>query len=96
MPRSADDTEARAWALMRQVVSLCSESWITRDRFLQLAAEWAADPLAERIRFLTELKRVFRDLPVQIFPDPDARQALLTALQDGLDELVSQEEAQEG
>jgi type III secretion protein W len=96
MSHDVDDVDARAWELMRQVVSLCSESWITRDRFLQMAAQWTPDSLPERIRFLTELKRVFRELPVQIFPDLDARQALLTALQDGLDELVSQEEAQEG
>ncbi len=96
MTPDVDDRDPQAFELMRQVVSLCGESWLTRDRFLQLAAQWAGGSLPARIGFLTELRRMFGDLPVQIFPDPDARLALLTALQDGLDELITKEEEQEG
>ncbi len=95
-PPDVEDDDARAFELLRQIVALCNESWLTRERFLQLAALWSGDALADRIRFLTELRRMLGDLPVQIFPDMDARQALLTALQDALDELINREEEQEG
>jgi type III secretion protein W len=92
MAKADDSPDPQAFELMRQIVTLCSDPWVSRERFLELATQWAPQTLVGQIRFLTELKRVLRELPLEIFRDNDARLTLLSALQDALDELINTEE----
>ncbi len=91
-PAADDDTAVQAFELLKALVDLTQEKWITPGRFNALASQWAADSVPLQIRFLTQLKSILRTMPVQAFPDLDARQSVLDALQEALDATINLEE----
>lgn len=91
-PDGDDDPAVKAFDLLKELVTLTQEKWITPSRFHALASRWAPDPVALQIRFLTEVKQILRTMPVQAYPDLDARQAVLDALQEALDVTINLEE----
>src|SRR5690606_23690224 len=80
--------------LMRDMVALTSEKWLTESRFTSLAQQHGATSVEGRIAFLSGTKTMLRDLPLQVFPDTDARQSLLNAVQDALDIAIDEEDQQ--
>ena len=97
MPLTADaDVQAQAFELMKELVAITGEKWVSASRFSAIADRFGVSQTQDRIVFLTGIKALMRDIPVQVFPDMDARQAILNAAQDALDHAIEQEdEAQE-
>lgn len=80
--------------LMRDLVSVTGERWVSASRFTGIADTHNVRELDARIPFLTGIKHMLRDLPVQIYPDTDTRQSILGASQEALDLAIDQEEEQ--
>ncbi|QEI09504.1 YopN family type III secretion system gatekeeper subunit [Pigmentiphaga aceris] len=80
--------------LMRDLVSVTGERWVSASRFTGIADSQNVRELDARIPFLTGVKHMMRDLPVQIYPDTDTRQSILGASQEALDLAIDQEEEQ--
>ncbi|MFY2022938.1 type III secretion system gatekeeper subunit SctW [Achromobacter dolens] len=77
--------------LMRDLVNVSNEKWISESRFTALAASHGADSVAARITFLGGVRAVLKDLPLPMYPDPDARQSVLGAAQLALDAAIDEE-----
>jgi type III secretion protein W len=80
--------------LMRDMVGLTGESWVSEARFTTMARQHGADSAEGRVAFLTGTKTMLRELPVAVFTDTDARQAHLNAAQEALDVAIDEEEQQ--
>lgn len=79
--------------LMRDLVGLSAEKWISESRFVSLSEQYEISALHGRILFLAGVRGMLKDLPVQIYTDPDARQAVLNANQAALDAVIAEEDA---
>ncbi|WP_051237489.1 type III secretion system gatekeeper subunit SctW [Ottowia thiooxydans] len=79
-------------ALMKDLVNLSSETWVSSDRFLRLAEKAGAEDVEPQINFLTGVKGLLREMPPRIFIDSDQRQSVITAAQDALDAAIDREE----
>ncbi len=91
------DVQAQAFELMKDLVAITGEKWINASRFTAIADRFGILNTQNRIIFLTGVKGLISDIPVQVFPDMDARQAILHAAQEALDRAIEQEdEEQEG
>lgn len=88
-----EDTERRAFDLLKELVALTAERWASPGRFGTLARQWVPEGTPAQIRFLTQVKAIVRSMPTQVFVDLDARQTMLGALQEALDQAIEQEEA---
>ncbi len=89
-----DDTRAEALDLMKSLVSLLDEKWLSAHRFLQVADRCGIHQTQARIVLITGLKRMAQTLPAGVFPDPKARERLLDAAQEALDLCIDEEDAQ--
>ncbi|MFC4297773.1 type III secretion system gatekeeper subunit SctW [Castellaniella hirudinis] len=78
--------------LMRDLVGLTGDKWLNESRFTALAQQHGVTSPEGRVAFLAGIKALMRDLPIQVFPDPDARQATLNAIQDALDMAIDEED----
>jgi type III secretion protein W len=78
--------------LMKETIALTGERWVNGSRFTSLAEKLGVNELPAQINFLTGVKNMIREMPVKVFPDADARQALINAVQDALDAAVEREE----
>lgn len=86
---------ARPKRLMRAVVAFTAERWPSASRFIDLCnAEAGHDP-ETRILFLTSVRKIISDMPVKVFIDMEQRDAVLSAAQDALDELIDDFESGE-
>lgn len=79
-------------ALVKQLVAISAERWVSAGRFEQLCNDLGVHDLQARIGLLTGVKTLLKDLPPRVFPDPEARQTTLDALQGALDAVIQQEE----
>lgn len=91
---SPDDPEiaAQAFELMRVLVALTGEKWVTASRFETLADQWAPGDIQARIAFLAGVRNLVRDIPLKVFADLEIRQSILAAAQDALDTAIDREE----
>ena len=78
--------------LMKDLVGISAEKWVGAARFTSIAERFGAKEPEAQIRFLTNLKSLLRDMPVQIFVDGDQRQNLFNAVQEALDAAIDREE----
>lgn len=78
--------------LTREIVGLTAERWVSADRLTNLAERMGARDAAVQVAFLGAVRGMLMDLPVKIFPDTDAREALLKAAQAALDRAIEREE----
>lgn len=78
--------------VMSELVSVTGEKWVAGSRFTGIADRFATQQVAAQIAFLTGSKAILRDLPVKVYPDLDARQSVLNAVQDALDIAIDREE----
>ncbi len=93
---TAQDTDTRAFELMRELVVVTGEKWVGASRFTSMADRWGITDVQARIVFLTGVKRLIREMPVKVFPDLDVRQSILNAAQDALDQAIDLEDELEG
>ena len=78
--------------LMRELVGLTSDKWLNESRFTTLAQQHGMHTPEGRVAFLSGIKALMRELPVQVFPDTDARQSTLSAIQEALDLAIDEED----
>ena len=78
--------------LMKELVSVTGEKWVSAQRFNSLAEKFGATAVPAQIAFQRGVKGMLSELPVQVFSDTDARAAVLNAAQAALDEAVDKEE----
>lgn len=90
-----DELDAQAFALLRELVDITSEKWVSHLRFSSLADRWGQQDIKARIVFLTGVKSLLREMPVKVFIDGDTRQSILDAAQEALDQAIELEEEQE-
>lgn len=95
-PASAEDIRTEAVELMQSLVGLMDEKWLTARRITEIADRHQTHPLEARIELLTGIKTLYRAVPVQIFPDLEAREQLLAAIQEALDAAIDAEDEQTG
>lgn len=79
--------------LMRDLVGLTDEKWLGESRLTNMAQQHGISTPEGRVSFLSGVKALLRELPVQVFPDADARQATLGAVQEALDIAIDEEDA---
>lgn len=78
--------------LLQSMVELSSEKWLSATRFTNLSEQCGAGQVEPQIFFLTVLKSLMREMPVQVFVDMEQRQSVFQALQDALDVAIDREE----
>lgn len=78
--------------LMQAMVDVSTEKWLSASRFMSLAEQCGAGAVEPQIHFLTSVKVLMRDMPVQVFVDADQRQVVFSALQDALDKAIDRED----
>ena len=88
MKQGAPDGER----LMRDLVGLTGDKWLTESRFTALAQQHGVASPEGRVAFLTGIKSLMRDLPIQVFPDAESRQGTLNAIQGALDLAIDEED----
>lgn len=84
-----------AFSLMRELVTITSESWVTAARFTKIADLWDFEDPTARVRLLMGLRKLVQSMPVKVFPDMEARRTILQAAQEALDRAIEVEEGLE-
>lgn len=79
-------------ALMRGLVDVSAEKWVSAQRFTGLSHSCGAAAPEPQIHFLTGVKALLREMPVRIFVDGEQRQMVINAAQDALDKAIDLEE----
>lgn len=79
-------------ALMRSLVDVSAEKWVSAQRFTGLSESSGALAPEPQIHFLTAVKVLLREMPVQVFVDSEQRQTVFSAVQDALDMAIDREE----
>ncbi|MBS7777601.1 type III secretion system gatekeeper subunit SctW [Acidovorax sp. CCYZU-2555] len=78
--------------LMRGLVDVSAEKWVSAQRFTSLSENSGARTPEAQIHFLTAVKALLREMPVQVFIDSEQRQSVFGAAQDALDAAIDREE----
>ena len=81
-----------ATVVMRSLVEISAEKWVSAQRFTSLSERCGVRDPAAQVHFLTHLKGVLKDMPVQVFVDGEQRQSVFKAAQDALDAAIDREE----
>ena len=89
-PELQFDEQKLLLALLRTL----SGSWIAPSQFERLATELGLPAGGPTIYFLTGIKLILRELPIQVYTDEAARASVLDALQTALDAAIEREEAE--
>ena len=94
MPQPPEtDIRIAALDLMKSLVGLLDEKWVTSHRFLEIAHRYGIERTPARISLITGLKTLARTLPVGLFADAESRDRLLQAAQEALDQVIDEEDA---
>lgn len=93
MVASPQPQGTRAFELMKELVTLTGEKWVSAARFTGLADRWGLQDPALRVAFLAGVKDILREMPVPVFEDADVRQSILNAAQEALDAAIDDEES---
>lgn len=89
-----ENISAVALTLMKSLVELLDDKWVTAARILEIADRLEVEPLDARIVLITGLKTLARGLPTGVFADLEARNRLLKVMQEALDLAISAEDEQ--
>lgn len=84
---------AQATELMKSLVAVTNEKWVSGSRFTGMAEAQGATSVGASIAFQTGVKGLLRELPPIVFPDTDTRQSILAAQQEALDAAIEREDA---
>jgi type III secretion protein W len=83
----------QAHQLMRDVLPLMEERWIDGAKIRAIADRQHLRTDEARIYFLRELLALVRRFPLKIYKDEEARQRMITAVQEALDAAIDEEDA---
>lgn len=78
--------------LMKELVDITHEQWISAGRLETLTARFGAHDTASDIALARGIRHMLNELPVKIFPNADIRQSILSAAQEALDNAIDKEE----
>ena len=81
--------------LMKDLVAITGEKWVSEVRFTRWADRLEVTNVQKRIAFLTKLKALMVLMPPNVFPDADARYAVLQAAQEAMDKAIELEDEEE-
>ena len=79
-------------AVMHEMIAVTGEKWVSAPRFTAMADKQGVRSVGAQIAFQMAAKVMLRELPPKVFPDPDSRQSILSAVQDALDAAIEKEE----
>lgn len=79
-------------ALLRELVALSNEQWVSHSRIGNLASKYAGQEPPPQIAFLQSIKTMLREMPVPIFKDGEQRTRTFHAVQEALDIAIDREE----
>ena len=77
--------------LMQDIVGISGDKWISASRFLGLTDDHGIRSVPDRIAFLSSVRAMLKDLPIPIYSDDEARNAVLGAAQYALDTAIDEE-----
>jgi len=92
---SQDDKLIDAVDLLKDIVQLSVEQWVSSHLFLRLLEKYPLSSTAQKIILLGGIRDIFRNMPDKVFADLNARNRLIAAVQETYDALVAQEEAEQ-
>lgn len=78
--------------LLRSLVDVSAEKWVSAQRFTNLSTHCGVLAPEPKIHFLTSVRALLREMPVQVFIDGDQRQSVFSAAQDALDQAIELED----
>lgn len=81
-----------AVALMKDLVAVSAESWLSSGRFASLADKFGASQVAPQIAFIGGIKGLLHEMPPQVFNDGEQRFSVFNAVQEALDAAIDREE----
>src|SRR5262249_39774905 len=79
------------YALLGRLVDIIGSPWVSRAQFEAMVKDLKIQGTQKIINFLTEVKKIMRELPTSIYSDSNARDAVATAAQDALDAAIEEE-----
>lgn len=79
-------------ALMKRLIGLTGERWITSDRVAGLGRDMGVYDVEANVGFLSRLRGILREMPLKVFTDPESRDRLLSAAQEALDLAIEEED----
>ena len=86
---AADQSAA---ALMKELVAISAENWISPSRFTGLSEKFGAGEVAPQIAFVKGTKDLLHEMPPQVFNDGEQRFSVFNAVQQALDAAIDREE----
>ena len=92
MKEYSPETAQAAHRLMKEVLPLKDQRFVDSSKITAIANRLSIRDDEAKIYFLRELHNIVRKLPLKIYSDDQARQRLLTAIQDALDTAIDEEE----
>jgi type III secretion protein W len=80
-------------SLTSELLALSSDRWVDGSRFTSICKRFnMSEPLEAAVHFITGARNALKEMPIQVFASPEARQSLLDAAQSALDEAIDREE----
>jgi type III secretion protein W len=87
------DPPISATGMTRELLALTADRWVDASRVNRIATDLGAgQPPEAEVHFLTGARNALRELPVQVYSSPEARDTLLDAAQSALDQAIDREE----
>jgi type III secretion system TyeA family effector delivery regulator len=87
------DPPISATGMTRELLALTADRWVDASRINRIATDLGAgQPPEAEVHFLTGARNALRELPVQVYSSPEARDTLLDAAQSALDQAIDREE----
>ncbi len=77
--------------LLRQLLKLVEQQWVTEADFDQLPGQLGLETLPGKIFLMTKVGQLIRLMPEDMFTNEDTRQNMLVAAQDSLDTWIEEE-----
>ncbi|MCC9620356.1 type III secretion system gatekeeper subunit SctW [Thalassospira sp. MA62] len=92
MERRFDCSTVEPINMMQGLLDIAAASWTTKDSFNRLVSDNGVHATDAQIGFLQETKTVVREMPLRAFADQDAKDKVMVALQESLDDVIEREE----
>ena len=87
----AVQSQVKRGLLLRQLLKLVEQQWVTEADFDQLPGQLGLETLPEKIFLMTKVGQLIRLMPEDMFANEDTKQNMLVAAQDSLDTWIEEE-----
>jgi type III secretion system TyeA family effector delivery regulator len=88
----SDEISIDPMQVLKRMIKIIASQWVSGTEFERFASDLKLDKEKLAIAFLTGIKQIFRDLPIDVYTDDNARKAIMGGVQDALDALIDREE----